>query len=136
MAQRIVLQNIQKPVQKRLDEDVIWVCDSLGFRTGRDLEAITPKTVLLLLENLRKRPGVPTEMLAEELAISIGRVNYHIRSLVEAGFLRRERRLIHLRAGSVKAAVEEMRKDANRIFDELSAVAEEIDARMGFRSRD
>ncbi len=136
MTQRIVLQNVRKPVSKRLDEDVLWVCDSLGFTTGRDLEGITPKTVLMLLENLRRRPGVPSELLAEKLAINLGRVNYHIRSLIDAGFLYRERRLIHLRAGSVKAAVEEMRKDANRIFDELAAVAEEIDERMGFSSRD
>lgn len=135
MTQRIVLQNVQKPVRKMLDEDVVWVCDSLGFSTGRDLESITPKTVLMLLENLRKRPGVPSELLADELAISLGRVNYHIRSLIDAGFLYRERRLIRLRAGSVRAAVEEMRKDANRIFDELAAVAEEIDSRMGFESR-
>lgn len=136
MPQRIILQEVRKPVQKQVREDVVWLCDSLGFSTGRDIEHATPKTVAALLELLARRPGVQSEYLAERLGFSHGRVNYHVRSLIDSGFLYRERRLIHLRAGSVKASIEALRKDANRLFDELSDVAEEIDEALGYANRD
>ena len=35
----------------------------------------------------------------------------------------------------MKAAVKEMRKDSERIFDELESIAEEIDLRIGIKNR-
>ena len=134
MVQKIIVKNIEKPVEKNVDQDVEWLCDSFGFSTGRDLQDITPKTVLTLVREYKE--GAQSEDLAEEMKISPSRVNYHIRTLIDSGFLYRQRKLIHLRAGSMKAAVEELRKDANRIFDELSSVAEDIDSALGFKSRD
>jgi hypothetical protein len=47
----------------------------------------------------------------------------------------RRKRLLYLRGGSLKAAVQEMRKDSERIFDELEVMAEEIDRKMGLKNR-
>lgn len=69
------------------------------------------------------------------MALETQKVNYHPRTLIESGFLCREKRLILIRQGSVKAAVEEMRKDANRILDSLSSIAEEIDKNLGLKNR-
>lgn len=46
-----------------------------------------------------------------------------------------KKRLIYLRGGSLKAAVREMRKDSERILDELENIAEEIDLMMGLKNR-
>ena len=42
---------------------------------------------------------------------------------------------MYLRGGSLKAAVTEMRKDSERILDELENIAEEIDSIKGIRNR-
>jgi len=136
MIQQITLRNIEKPAQKNPRVDVAWICDSFGFSTGRDIEDISTRTVFSILNRYREMRGTPSEILARDIGISPARVNYHVRTLMDAGLLYRERKLIHLRAGSMKSAVAEMRKDANRIFDELSEVAEEIDTAMGFRNRE
>lgn len=136
MFQQLRLRKINKPHEKNPHEDITWICDSFGFNTGRDIEHLSTKTVLSLLNRYREDRGLPSEVLARDLGVSPARVNYHVRTLIDSGLLFRERKLIFLRAGSMKSAVEEMRKDANRVFDELSEVAEEIDEALGFRNRE
>jgi predicted transcriptional regulator len=67
--------------------------------------------------------------------MKISRVNHHLRNLNDSGLVYRKKRLIYLRGGSLKAAVKEMRKDSERIFDELEYMAEEIDSRIGIKNR-
>jgi predicted transcriptional regulator len=62
-------------------------------------------------------------------------VNHHLRNLINTGLIYREKRMLYLRGGSLKAAVQEMRKDSERMFDELEAIAGEIDQEMGIRNR-
>jgi len=136
MIQEITLRNIQKPYEKNIKRDIFWICDSFGFANGRDIDSMSKRTLLILLNRLRDEIGISSDRIAQDLGVSPSRVNYHIRSLMEAGLLYRNRKLIFLRQPSLKSAIEEMRKDANRIFDELSEVAEEVDAAFGFRHRE
>ena len=135
MHKQIIVRDLVKPVQKNVTEDIEWVCDSLGFSRGRDLTHLSTRLVAALLERLSNERGIPTELLAEELDVSSARVNHHIRNLMESGILFREHRLVMLRGGSLKSAIEELRKDANRIFDELTIIAKDIDATMGLKNR-
>jgi hypothetical protein len=131
----IIVKQIEKPKEKDLEEDIQWMCDSFGLYTGRDTNLTTPRIVSSLIENFASNIGVASEMIAEDLAISSALVNHHVRSLMDSGLVYRERKLIFLRGGSLKGAVEEMRKDANRLFDEISLMAEEIDGTVGLRNR-
>ncbi len=78
---------------------------------------------------------VSSESLAADLEIKTSRVNHHLRNLNDSGLLYRKKRLIYLRGGSLKTAVQEMRKDSERILDELENIAEEIDTLMGVKNR-
>ncbi len=131
MLQNLTLRLLNKPPQNNPMIDVFWLCDSFGLNTSRGDENFSAKTLLALLEELRMRIGTSSERLAEKLRANPGRINYHVRAFVDAGLLYREKKLIFIRRGSLSAAVEEMRKDANRIFDDLAEVAQEIDRAMG-----
>jgi len=133
MLQEITLRNLDKPKKKDPRMDINWICDSFGLSSGRDLDNMSTKTIITILT--KHHDGASTEEIATDLGVSPARVNYHLRSLIEAGLLYRMRKSIHLRAGSLKSAIEEMRKDATRIFDELEEVADEIDSALGFRNR-
>ena len=135
MYQQIVLRNLEKPKEPNLEHDVFWVCDSFGFNSGRDLENISSKIILHLLQQFAEEEHLSSEGIANKLAITPSRVNHHIRNFVDTGFLYREKKLIYLKGGSVKSAVNELRKDANRIFDELEIMAEEIDSTLGLKNR-
>ncbi len=131
MHQRLVLQYLPKPDRKDLKEEAYWLCDTLGLSSGRDVEDLSIRIVLRLLEESSRREGIASEQLADILGITTGRVNHHIRNLSRSGVIYRNRRLIHLRGRSMRDSVQELRKDADRIFDELEKVASEIDAMMG-----
>jgi len=135
MYQHIILKHIEKPRDKLVQEDVDWMCESFGFRAGRDLDHISSKLIFSILRRIAANRRASSDMVANELHISPARVNYHVRNIIDSGFLFRDGHHIFLRAGSVKSAVEEMRKDANRIFDELSEIAEDIDGKLGFKNR-
>ena len=135
MVQEIILKNIEKPRMKSLEEDLLWFCDSFGFSSGRDIENTAKRIISSLLDKLSNEEEISSESLAEDLDIKVSRVNHHLRNLNDSGLLYRKKRLIYLRGGSLKAAVREMRKDSERIFDELENIAEEIDSIIGIKNR-
>jgi predicted transcriptional regulator len=135
MVQQILLRNLEKPQIKSLEEDLLWFCDSFGFSSGRDTENTANRIIFSLLEKLSNDEISSSEILAEDLDMKISRINHHLRNLNDSGLLYRKKRLIYLRGGSLKAAVKEMRKDSERILDELENIAEEIDSMMGLKNR-
>jgi predicted transcriptional regulator len=129
--QRISLRAVERPQASGTEENFSWFCESLGLTHGRDLDTTAERVVLQILEEVAEEPGVSSARIAERLAIAPARVNHHVRNLVATGLLYRRKKLIYLRGGSLAAAVTEMRKDADRIFDELGAVAETLDREVG-----
>jgi len=75
--------------------------------------------------------GISRIFLADLLGINVGRVNHHLRNLSRSGVVYRQRRRVHLRGRSMRESVQELRRDADRIFDELEKVATDIDRMMG-----
>ncbi len=135
MVQQIILRHLEKPHIKSMEEDLLWLCKSFGFSSGRDTENTSTRIIFSLLDKLSNDEITSSEALAEDLEIKISRVNHHLRNLNDSGLLYRKKRLVYLRGGSLKAAVKEMRKDSERIFDELESIAEEIDSRIGIKNR-
>lgn len=135
MTQQIILRDLQRPKDVNVVGDIEWLGNSFGFSAGRNAKKIVDRILHSVLQEAASQGSTSTENIAEELNVSIQRVNYHLRTLMDAGFLFREKRLIFVRQGSVKSAVEEMRRDANRIFDNLSFMAEEIDSKLGLKNR-
>ena len=135
MAQQIILRHLEKPRVKSLEEDLLWLCNSFGFSSGRDTENISTRIIFSLLDKLSNDEITSSEALAKDLEMKISRVNHHLWNLNDSGLLYRKKRLIYLRGGSLKAAVKEMRKDSERIFDELECIAGEIDSRIGIKNR-
>ncbi|AEH61099.1 conserved hypothetical protein [Methanosalsum zhilinae DSM 4017] len=135
MTRQITLIDIEKSNEKNLDSDIQWVCDCFGLSSGRDIENVSIRIIQDLLNRTPYEDNISSEMIANDLNINISRVNHHIRNLIQAGLVYRKKRHIYLRGGSLKSAVQEIRKDSERIFDELENVAEEIDQMMGLKNR-
>jgi len=124
---KITIQDIDKPKEDKLKDEVKWICDSLGLMSGRDLNDISFKVMYELLELFSKDNLISTDEVAKSLKIESPRVNYHIRGLIESGIIFREKRKIALRGGSLSAAIEEMRRDSDMMFSRLLEVSKKID---------
>jgi predicted transcriptional regulator len=136
MYREIRIRTVQKPHRKDINDDLKWVCGSLGISSGRDTDEVSRKILIGLLKKFaeQKQP-VASEDLAQELKIKQARVNHHIRNLIESGFVYRDKKRILLRGGSLKTTIQEIKKDTDRVFIELLEIAEEIDNQVGLKNR-
>ncbi len=132
MGQSITLHEQQAPTGKDVDQDIDWLCESLGLVAGRDTARVSPRIVKILLHGDEM---MTSESIAQALELETQRVLYHLRSLIGAGLLVRQSRQIALRHGSMTGAVGEIRRDAERIFDRLLAVARDVDQDLGLEHR-
>lgn len=135
MTRQIVLRYLEKPPVVDDDEDLRWFCNSLGFGTGRDIESISTAIIAAILRRYADEPGIPVGEIANDLDISEARVNHHVRHFLESGILFRRKKRVCIRGNSLYSLVREIRKDADRIFDDLEEAAAEIDALHGIVNR-
>jgi predicted transcriptional regulator len=132
MGRRIIIRKIEMPKKGRVEDDLRWVCESLGLQSGRDTEETSFKVLCELLDQLSDERLIATEELARSLDMEAPRINHHIRSFMETGIFLREKRKIALSGGSLTAAIDEMRRESDEMFDRISEVARRIDKRIGY----
>ena len=125
--QRIIIKDIDRPREEKVKQEVKWICQSLGFTSGRDIEDTSFKIVYQLLGQFKNNEIVPTESIARSLRMDSPTVNHHIRNLMESGIVFREKRKVALRGGSLAAAIEEMKRDSDKMFERIMEVAKKID---------
>ncbi len=135
MYQEITLRNLEKPREKYLEQDIEWVCESLGLNSGRDVDRISPRVLTYFLKRFSAERAVPSEELAEDLLVTAARINHHVRNLMDSGLVYRERKLIMLRGGSLHSALEELKADTDRIFERLLNIAKDVDQQLGLKNR-
>ncbi len=128
---RIIIREIEKPRNGRVREDVKWICESLGFVSGRDVDDNSFRIMFKLLEELKKEDIVPTESIARGLKMESPAVNHHLRNLMDTGVIVREKRKVTLRGGSLTAAIEEMKRDSDKMFERILEIAKKIDEDLG-----
>jgi len=131
MKRRIFVRFVEKPRKTNIDSELKWLCNSLGVCSGRDTENISLKIFENIINRYHNEFRLSTEMIAKDLTISPNRVNHHIRNMINMGLFYRDKKKIFLRGGSVKRAIEEMKKDSDRMFSELIQIADKIDEKLG-----
>ncbi len=131
MRQRIIIMDINKPRIEKPREEIKWICESLGFKSGRDIDDTSFKILNEMLGQFRKHDNIATEEIAKSLRIESPTVNHHIRNLMESGFVLREKRRVVLRGGSLSNAIEEMKRDSDKMFERIMEVAKKIDDEFG-----
>ncbi|MBD3252914.1 ArsR family transcriptional regulator [Candidatus Pacearchaeota archaeon] len=129
---KITIREINKPRhhRERISDELKWICESLGLMAGRDVEDTSFRIMKELLNEFRTKTIVPTECLVRSLKMEAPRINHHIRNLMETGILSRKKRKITLKGGSLSAAIEEMKRESDRMFERILEVSKKIDDRF------
>jgi len=128
--QSITIYKLRKPVKKDINEELQWLGSSLGLFNLRDKDKSCFRIFIELLKNTRKS-GLSSDELAYRLNLSRGTVVHHIKKLRSSGLVViREKRYI-LRVDNLHTLVEEVRRDMDRVYDDLKDVAHDIDRKLG-----
>ena len=131
MYKSITIKDIDKPRSDKIPDEVKWICDSLDLISGRDTQDMSFKIFYELLSSLKIEERVSSEEIATKLDIEPSRVNHHIRCLMSSGIIYRQKRKIVLRGGNLSAAIQELKRDSEQMFDDLIEFSNKIDKQMG-----
>ncbi|RLF64309.1 MAG: hypothetical protein DRN33_02445 [Thermoplasmata archaeon] len=133
MINRISLKKIDIPAAGNLIDDIDFICKSFGYFSQRDKKDTAGRIFRLLVKEAtgRKKRGLTSDEIAEQLKLTRGAIVHHLNNFISAGLVIRERNTYRLRSQSLQKSIEEVKEDVERIFREILKIAREIDNQLG-----
>ncbi len=132
MAQSITVKRVRSPAPGNLNNDIDFICKSFGYFSLRDKQETAGRIFRLLVnECCSDSEGLSSDDIAETLNISRGSVVHHLNSFITSGLVIKEHNKYRLRSTSLQKSIDEIMLDINRIFNQMNAIATEIDKKLG-----
>jgi predicted transcriptional regulator len=129
--QRITFIKRRKPIKQDINEELQWLGSSLGLFGLRDKDKSLFRIFIEILKSAKGQKGLTSDELAYRLHLSRGTVVHHMKKLVGSGIVITEQNRYIMRVNSLAALVDEIRRDVERLADDLKDVASDIDRRLG-----
>lgn len=129
------IKKLREPVEKKLEQDIQWICDSLGFLTPRDQDKTAFKILEALINAARERKGLTSEELTEYVKPTVGSVIYHLKKLMRSGLVVKFDSVYELRMNSFLKTIEEIEKEIRITLSDIKVIARDIDDRVGLAHR-
>jgi len=132
MAQKIIIKRIRSPAPGNLNDDIDYLCKSLGYFSQRDKKDTAGKIFRLLVkETCEEENCLSSDEIAERLQLTRGAIVHHLNSFISAGLIIKENNKYRLRSASLQKSIEEIRADIDRIMKQMIKIAIEIDEKLG-----
>src|SRR3989338_11642041 len=125
MIKRVTVIKMRRFQQGNVNADLQWFGNSLGLFGLRDRDSSCFRIFITLVK--RSDNHLSSDEIAEHLNLSRGTVVHHLIKLMDSGIVVREKEGYLLREQSLLRLIDDLRKDTESIFAELTAVAKEID---------
>jgi predicted transcriptional regulator len=130
-----IVRKLREPTEKELDQDIKWVCNSLGFITLRDQDNTAFKILKALIISAKDGKGLTSEELSHFVQPTVGSVIYHLKRLIKAGLIIKINSNYELRMGSLVRTIEEIEKEMTSTLSDVKKVSDDIDTRIGLERR-
>lgn len=114
-----------------INEDIKWLCSSLGLFTLRDKDSSCYRIFIELLKGSRAHHALSSDDIANMLGLSRGTVVHHINRLMDSGLVVSEKSRYLLRMDNLEVLVDELEHDLERAFEDIKAAAKRIDRQLG-----
>ncbi|MBI2574613.1 ArsR family transcriptional regulator [Candidatus Woesearchaeota archaeon] len=129
---RITIVRTRRPVSRgSINEDIKWLCSSLGLFTLRDKDSSCYRIFIELLKGSRANRALSSDDIANMLGLSRGTVVHHISRLMDSGLVVAEKGRYILRMDNLEVLMDELEHDLERAFEEIKAAAKRIDRQLG-----
>jgi predicted transcriptional regulator len=131
MRRKITLVKIRKSPSANINQELQWLGNSLGLFGERDKDSSCFRVFITLVKNPDRAHPLSSDWIAERLSLSRGTVVHHLRKLMESGIVSREQRGYLLHEDNLLNTINVIERNMEAMFQELKAVAKDIDERMG-----
>jgi predicted transcriptional regulator len=132
---QFTVKKLREPVGKQLDEDIEWVCNSLGFLTLRDQDKTASRILNALIQSAGEGKGLTSEELTQHVEPTIGSVIYHLKKLMKAGLVVKLNSTYELRMNSFFKTIDEIEREIIGILRDIKKIAKDIDSTVGLEHR-
>lgn len=128
--QKITIIRIKKPQRENINEEIKWLCKSLGLFNQRDRENSQYRVFVEILKNTGKKSQSSDE-IAHKLELTRGTVIHHIKKLKETGIVTSYNNKYELTLENLETVLEETEKDMQRTINTMKQIAKKIDKKLG-----
>lgn len=129
--QRITIIKASRPSSDNINDQLQWLGGSLGLFNLRDRDKSCFRIFIELLKMAKADQAVTSDELALHLQLSRGTVVHHLNKLMESGIVVHKTNHYTLRTSNLHELVDETSRDLQRMCQELKAIADEIDSKLG-----
>jgi len=134
LAQYLLL-SVRKPTTAEYETDLEWLCRTFGFLESRDKQKTAYLIFKALVEATAHNNGLTSDELAEKLSLTRGTMIHHLNKMMKSVLVIFHESKFKLRERSLKNTMEEIRRDINRLFENIFEISESIDRSLGLVSR-
>ncbi|MEM3373634.1 MAG: winged helix-turn-helix domain-containing protein [Candidatus Woesearchaeota archaeon] len=127
---KITIYKSKKPTENNLNEDLQWVCDSLGLFGERDKDKSCFRMFVVLLKAIPTSEGLTSDEISEKVGLSRGTVVHHLHKLIGSGLVVYDGKKYMLRVNKLSSLIDELEHDILRVMDDLKDAAKKIDERL------
>lgn len=127
---RIVIRRIEPPFERNAEQEMEWLCQSLGL-SPVNKDKSTVDIFKLVVRATEDGKGISSTEVAEKINLSRGAVIHHLNNLQLAGLVIKDGRNYFARSRSMVRTVQEVEEDIKRIFMRMQETAREIDKAFG-----
>lgn len=130
---RVTVIKVEKPSKYDLNDEIQWFSSSLGLFGDRDKEKSRFRVFIELLKAAKQKKGLSSEQLSERTNLTRATVIHHLNFLIEQGIVVEKNKRYFLRVENLEQLIDTIQSDVEKIFDELSKIAESIDKELGLK---
>lgn len=129
------VKKLRMPAEGDLENDIEWICNSLGFVTARDQDKTAYRILLALIKAAEKGRGLTSDELTNYVEPTIGSVIYHLKKLMKAGLVVKINSAYELRMNSLRKTIEEIEREMINVLEDITYISSQIDVRLGLENR-
>lgn len=136
MPSQIIIKKIRSPAPGNIENDIDYLCRSLGYFSQRDKQDTAGKIFRLLVrEACEPEECLTSDEIADKVNLTRGAIVHHLNSFISSGIVVKEHNRYRLRSASLQKSLEEIRQDIDRIIEQMIKIAIEIDEKLGYYYR-
>lgn len=129
--QKITIVRVNKPIRHNLNEELLWLGESLGLFSLRDKDKSQFRIFIELLKSSKMNKPISSDELAYKLKLTRGTVIHHINKLKNMGLVKSVQNKYFLRVNSLTQLITEIKKDLIRTCDDLIEISKDLDKQLG-----
>ena len=128
---RITIIKVRRQPKHDINDEIQAFSHALGLFNIRDREKSCFRIFLELLKAAITNTSLTSDELAERANLSRATAVHHLANLIDRGLVTAHKRRYYLRVPNLSNLVKELKKDTERLFDDLGDQAKELDKELG-----